>query len=104
MEAINKLQTLISQAEAATSRDDKDYIKNQTKKMVEAIELHPEWKDDATIIEQLAELYKRANTAKEAVEQYELLFSAEDANYTVKSVEQYCNVKVKLTANQCKAI
>lgn len=104
VEAINKLQTLISQAEAATSRDDRDYIKNQTKKVVEAIGIHPEWKDDATIIEQLAELYKRVNTAKEAVEQYELLFSIEDANYTVKTVEQYCNVKVKLAAKQCKAI
>jgi len=98
VEATDKLNTLISQAEAATSRDTKDYIKNETKKVIAAIETHAEWKYNASITQLVAELYKQNGMADEAVTYYELLFSMEDAEYTVKTIEQYCNVKVKQVA------
>ncbi len=104
IEAIDKLNTLISQAEAASSRDDKDYIKNGTKKVIAAIQLHPEWKYNASITELIAELYKQNGMTDDAVYYYELLFSMEDANYTVKTIEQYCNVKVKQAIKTYKKI
>jgi hypothetical protein len=98
VEATDKLNTLISQAGAATSRDEKDYIKNETKKVIAAIDTHPEWKYNARITELIAELYKQNGMTDEAVTYYELLFSMEEAEYTVRTLEQYYNVKVKQVA------
>jgi CHAT domain-containing protein len=104
IEAVDKLQTLISQLEAASTRDEKDARTKEIDRVIKAIEARPEWGYNAYITELKAELYKQSGNATEAIRNYELLFSIENAEYTVKTVEQYCNVKAKQAAKECKAV
>ncbi|TDH28833.1 CHAT domain-containing protein [Segetibacter sp. 3557_3] len=96
VEAINKLQSLVSRIEAATSRGEKDRVNDEIDAVLAAINLHPDWKNDAQINQLLAELYKESGDHKNAITYYELLFAVEEANFSVRSIEQYCNIKIKV--------
>ncbi|MBC7827229.1 MAG: CHAT domain-containing protein [Chitinophagaceae bacterium] len=103
IEAVNKLQSLLSEIETATSRQQKDVINDEIKYIVSAINLHPEWKYEASIIELLADLHKELGSHADALKYYEQLFNLETANYSVRSIEQYCNTKVKQTVREYNA-
>ncbi len=100
VEAINRLETFNSKLEAATGRmaaQKLDKLSQELEAIIEAVEEHPEWKEDAGILSLIADAYKELDQMDKAIFYYEQLFALEDARYTFRTVEQYCNSNVRFT-------
>ena len=95
IEPVHKLQSLLSQIETATFREENEAIEREIECIIKGVNLHPEWKHESSIIELLAELHKELRNYSAAIKYYEQLFSLETAGYSVRSIEQYCNIRVK---------
>ncbi len=100
IEVIYEIDNLISQITSASKR--KGY--EEYKPIIEDIQnaLQPAWRQNAEIVERFAMLYKTLEWFDKAIECYQQLFSIEDAAYTIKSVEQYCNIRVRYGVKQFK--
>jgi len=57
----------------------------------------------APVIEQQARILGLINKLDEAIDRYGSLRQLEDANYTVKALEQFCNLRIKNLANNILA-
>lgn len=100
IEAVNKLETFISKTEAATARTDdrqREKLKLELEAIIAGVKARPEWKDDAVILALIAEAYKEMDKMEEAIGYYETLFTLEQADYTFRTVEQYCSTKIRYT-------
>jgi hypothetical protein len=64
--------------------------------------MHPGWLKNAAIIEKFASVYTTLRQFKTALDYYQQLLHFEDAQYTVRSLEQYCNVRARHAANEYK--
>lgn len=95
VEAVNKLETLISEMETGTSHGQEKWALEEMARISDAVNSHPSWQYKAELVELYAEFYKTMGESDKAISYYERLFSLEDSAYTLKSIEQYCNVKVK---------
>jgi CHAT domain-containing protein len=99
VEAINKLQTLLSKIEA--DGEVKNNYLPELNAVIAAVKKHPEWETDGVITELIAEVYKESGKRAEAINWYEKLFNLNIASYSVKAIEQYCNTKIKQAVNDC---
>ncbi len=102
VEAVNRLETFISKLEAATGRMEGRQLEKLTQELeaiINAIEEHPEWKEDAGVLSLIADAYKELDLMEQAIFYYEQLFSLEDARYSFRTVEQYCSSNIRYTVD-----
>ena len=101
VEVLYEIDNLISKIASASTREEINEHENNIENIINA--LPPSWKANAEIVEKFATLYKTLGKFDKAIEYYQQLFTIENAAYTVKSLEQYCNIKVRYTVKQYKA-
>jgi len=91
-EALIDLEILANKADSALSRTEN--IETQLKRVSNRIS-ESKFKNSAILIEKEAAVYSQINLLEKALEKYKKLFKIEKANYSVKSLENYCNIKMK---------
>lgn len=98
IEAEHALENLLNKLEATTTNSDTDKNLLELTAILKGIELHPSWLSDAHLIEKIAFIYLEADRKEMAIEQFERLFSLENANYSIRAIEQYCACKIKVAS------
>ena len=97
MYALENLDNSINSAiERTANKDYKTAIENISNG------LQAGWDKDPGIVEMFATVYTSLQQFDTAIQYYQKLFTLEDAGYTVKSVERYCNIRVRHAAKQFK--
>ncbi|WP_162902882.1 CHAT domain-containing protein [Taibaiella koreensis] len=98
VEAINRLETFISKAEAATGRygnGREEKLKQELEAILDGIQARPEWKDAAPLLALIAEAFQEMDCLEEAIPYYERLLALDDSGYTFRTVEQYCDTRIR---------
>ncbi|MEP7317659.1 MAG: CHAT domain-containing protein [Panacibacter sp.] len=101
VEVIYDIDNLISEITSASKRKEIDEYKSIIGNIESA--LQPSWKINAEIIERFALLYQTLGMFDSAIAYYQQLFTIEEAAYTIRSLEQYNNIRVRHAVKQCKA-
>lgn len=91
-EALIDLEILANKADSSLSREEN--VGTQLQRVSNRIK-QSKFKNSLTLLEKEASVYAQANLLAKAIERYEKLFRLEKANYSVKSLENYCNIKMK---------
>lgn len=100
VEVTYALDNLVNEMTSGSKRSDKEQCQQKIESIVSG--LHIQWLENGAIIERIATAYKTVGLFEKAIVYYEQLFSLENANYSVRSVEQYYNTKVKFAREQLK--
>ncbi|MEO5996725.1 MAG: CHAT domain-containing protein [Chitinophagaceae bacterium] len=100
IEVINELDNLISEVNSGLKRKELNLWKQKIQDIVDALPFS--WNLDARIIERLATACQMLKWYEEAIKYYEILFGLENAVYTVRSIEQYYNIKIRLATDQLR--
>ncbi|HTE22917.1 DUF7379 domain-containing protein [Flavitalea sp.] len=100
IEVIAEMDNLIGEMTSGLKRKEK---KEWQKKIEDIIDgLYFSWRQNATIMEKIASAYRTIGFYQDAIKYYEQIFDLENAVYTVKSLEQYYNVKIRFAIDQWK--
>lgn len=100
-EVIYELDNFISELASSSKRKTAEESEERINAIIDAMQ--PEWKLDGKILERLADLYKTLSLFDKALYYYDQLFNLENASYSVKAVEQCCNIKTRFAAKKFEA-
>ncbi|WP_118951704.1 DUF7379 domain-containing protein [Taibaiella helva] len=98
VEAVNRLETFISKAEAATGRTGsgrREKQKAELEAILAGIAARPEWEYDASLLALIATAWRETDHMEEAIRYYEQLLALEESDYTFRTVEQYCDTRIR---------
>ncbi len=97
MELIIELEAISGRAENASTR----YIEKLKQQAEDIVKRTPrEWLADSEVAEALANLYARLGMYEEAIRYFEMLKGMDKAGYSIRALEQLCNLKSRLGAIQ----